>query len=533
MKYVLYGLPCAGKTTLLSGLSLPVIHGSIELNKMASGKFSGLSAVEKNKLRIRYANNLSERTDELISDGHYSFFDDVVFTEADGELYDVFLYLYCKPEIIRERLRLSPKNNHFANLSTEHIKKWQAFEIESLRTECHNRCKDFCVISDISSAELQEFIGRIKDGFGSYRLAESITKKIQQIYPMPCELHICDGDKTIIEQDSFKVCTNGYITHVFDENFYTDYQSLQFSKEVYKLNYDIDKLKIIQLNDMIYSRIIDKNYLVLSSGISVLWKMLAERFKLKNVIADTLISADTKYFVVKLLQEKGYTVTAYGDSMNDLYMLKQADMGFLYIGSCLSRSLKDADILDIKLLYNKSPYILADMNENIADDISICKSNSGINGSRLAAAHMRLGRMLGEAIRKFIPNTDTGVIVLDRGGRFFGDGLYTSFGGTFYSYNPKKDELPEIRHNTVVIVDSVINTGKSVLSIIDNLKQFTPETEIFIATNVIQKKALDYLKKYKIFAVRTSANFFIGNRQAKQNNGKGPDTADRLFNYIN
>lgn len=102
MKYALYGLPCAGKTTLLSGLSISVISGSIELNKMAFGNFSGLSDVEKKELRVRYTNKLSERTDEFISDGHYSFLDDVVFTEADGELYDIFLYLYCKPEIIRE-----------------------------------------------------------------------------------------------------------------------------------------------------------------------------------------------------------------------------------------------------------------------------------------------------------------------------------------------------------------------------------------------------------------------------------------------
>ncbi|MBD5143108.1 MAG: hypothetical protein HDT22_05795 [Ruminococcus sp.] len=531
MKYVLYGLPCAGKTTLLSELSIPVIHGSMELNKMASGRFLELSNAERNELRVRYAKNLWGRNDKFISDGHYSFLDDVVFTEADGKLYDVFLYLYCEPEIISKRFKLSCKNSQFANLSTKHIHKWQTFEIESLRAECHKRCKDFYVISDISSIELQVLIDRIENGFGSYRLAKNITEKIQQIYPMPCELHICDGDKTIIEQDSFSVCTDDYVTHIFDGNFYTDYQSLQFSREVYALDYNTDKLSTIQLNDMIYSRIAHKNYFVLSSGIDHLWKMLAEQFELKNVIADTLISADTKYFVVKLLQEKGYTVTAYGDSKNDFYMLKHADTGYLYIGAYLSRSLRDTDTSGIKLLYDKSPYILADVDENTADDISICKSDSGINGSRLADTHIRLGRMLGETIHRFVPNTDTAVIVLDRGGRFFGDGLYTSFGGIFYSYDSKRDKLPKIHHNIAVIVDSVINTGKSILNMIDKLKQFAPEIEIFIATNVIQEKALDHLKEYKIFAVRTSANSFVGSRQAKQN-GKGPDTADRLFNYI-
>ena len=127
---------------------------------------------------------------------------------------------------------------------------------------------------------------------------------------------------------------------------------------------------------------------------------------------------------------------------------------------------------------------------------------------------------------------DTAVIVLERGGRFFGDGLYIGFDGVFYSYNPKKDKFPDIRHKTAVIVDSVINTGKSVMNTIVNLKHSNPETEIFIATNVIQEKAMEYLKEYKVFAVRISSNSFIGNRQAKQHHGKSPDTADRLFNYI-
>ena len=294
MKYALYGLPCAGKTTLLDGLSIAVIHGSTELNRMASGRFSELSDSEKNELRIRYAKQLSERTDSFISDGHYSFPDDVVFTEADAELYDVFIYLYCKPEVICKRLNASPKNSRFANLSAEKICKWQSFELESLRSECHKRNKDFYVVSDISPSKLKTFIDSIEEGYSSFALAESIVEKIRQIYPMPCELHICDGDKTIIKQDSFRLCTDGYITHVFDENFYTGYQSLQFSKETYTLDYNTDNLKTIQLNSMIYSRIADKRYIMLSSGIDSLWKKLAEQFELKNVIADTLISADTK-----------------------------------------------------------------------------------------------------------------------------------------------------------------------------------------------------------------------------------------------
>ena len=379
---------------------------------------------------------------------------------------------------------------------------------------------------------MQVFIDKIEDGFSSFTLAEDIVERIMYSYPQPCELNICDGDKTIVKQDLFRICTDGYVIHAFDGNFYTGYQAFQFKKEISNLRYDTEKLHTITINDMVYNRIAEKNYVILSSGIRQLWEQLTEHFGLENVIVNTLISADTKFFVIKLLQEKGYIITAYGDGMNDFYMLKQANFGYLYIGKYLNRSLRDADISGIRMLYNKAPYFLADTNDYVDEDIRICKSNSGINGARLAAAHIRLGRMLGEVMHSFIPNVDTAVIVIERGGRFFGDGVYTGFGGIFYSFNPKKDSLPDIRHSVAVIVDSVINTGKSVLNIIDKLKQINPNMEVFIAANVIQEKAVELLSDYKIFAVRSSANFFVGSRQTEQKNGKGPDTADRLFNYI-
>ena len=468
----------------------------------------------------------------IISDGHYSFLDDVVFTEADANLYDVFIYLYCEPEMIRERLSRSSKNTRFAGLSAERIRKWQASEIEGLRNECHKRNKDFYVVRDISADELQDFIEKIEDGFSSYGLAEKITDHIRKIYPEPCTIHICDGDKTLIRQDSFRLCTNGYTVRSFYGNFYTGFQSLSFTREVQELSYDFEKLDSVESNDMIMSRITGKNYIILSSGIKEIWEQLSAKLGLKNIIADTMVSADTKYYVVKLLQESGYRITAYGDGKNDLYMLKKADESYLYIGKYLSRSLKYADTSGIRLLYDKSPYILSEERDDISEDIAVCKSSSGISGSRLAAAHIRLGQLLGETIKALVPDDNAAVLVLERGGRFFGDGLYAGFGGTFYSYDPKKYDLPPISQGVVMIADSVINTGKSVLDIIGRLRAQKPDTEIFIAANVIQQDAVRLLSGCKIFAVRTSANSFVGSRQQEQKDGRGPDTADRLFNYI-
>lgn len=532
MKFVLYGLPCAGKTTLLNGINIPVIHGSTELNKLSGGQFSNLSEEDKNKIRIKYAENLFKRNDNFISDGHYSFENDIVFTEADGELYDVFIYLFCKPDIIMERLKHSSKNSQYSRLSANHILKWQNFEIEGLRKECHKRNKDFYVVNDISSFEFQRFIDKLLDGFSSYRLAENVIEQIKKIYPAPCSINICDGDKTIIIDDSFRICTDDYVTLAYDGNFYTGWQSLKFTAEVQELTYRLEMLNNIRLNKMIYSRIANQNYIILSSGIKLIWDKLSEKLDIENIIADTLISADTKYFVVKLLRKQGYDVTAYGDGKNDLYMLREASKGYLFIGEHISRSLENTDLSGIELIYSKEPYILNGIRNDLSEEIAICKSSSGINGAKLAASHFRLGQLLGEHIKRFVPNRNAAVLILERGGRFFGDGLYTNFGGIFYSFNPKTDSLPKINESIVLIVDSVINTGKSMISLAERILSNNPKTEIFIVTNVIQCNALKILSDYKIFAVRVSDNSYIGKKQSLQIGGEGPDTADRLFNYI-
>lgn len=470
----------------------------------------------------------------IVSDGHYSFLDKVVFTEQDSDVYDVFIYLYCNAEILKKRYDISAKNEKYRDLSVARIESWQKFEIENLRKECHNRNKDFYVIKsdEITADELSAFIHHINNGYSSFELAKNLVSEIIQKYPEPCHIHLIDGDKTAIVEDSFRVCSN-YNTKIFNVDFYTGYQSYCFDKETEDLQYDYSKLSSITINNDIWNKVKYENYIILSAGITTLWDKLSYLFGFTNVYANPLISADTKYYVTKLLRAKGYTISAYGDSKNDLYMLKEADSGYLYIGKRISRSLYNSDLNGLNFIYDKSTVIISDIDDTIKADVEITKSNSGINGSQLAAAHIRLGGRLGKEIKTIIPTQSTAVIVMERGGRFFGDGLYSAFGGVFYPYNPSKDKIPDVsEHEFVIIVDSVINTGSSIMKAIESIKDGNSRIEIIIATSVIQRNTLDKLKQYKIFAVRVSDNYFIGTKQAVQTGNTGPDTAERLFNYI-
>lgn len=102
LKIALYGMPCAGKSTLMDRITdAKVISGSQELRHICGGSFSELSEEEKHQVRIKYTEYINALNDEVIvSDGHYSFMETVAFTEADGDLYDIFIYLYCSPETI-------------------------------------------------------------------------------------------------------------------------------------------------------------------------------------------------------------------------------------------------------------------------------------------------------------------------------------------------------------------------------------------------------------------------------------------------
>lgn len=428
---------------------------------------------------------------------------------------------------------MSEKNAKFAGESIESLRQWQEFEINNLREECHRRNKDFYVVSDNEEEQNKffDFLSLLREGFSSYDLAIDICNQIMEQFNKQDILYMVDGDKTIIIQDSYRFCCNGK-TKIFDGDFYTGYQSFLFEKELQTASIDKSKIAEITINNEVYDIVASNNYVVLSSGIKDLWSDIANAKNLGTIFASPYISADVKYYVVKQLREHGYTIFAYGDSKIDLYMLREADKGFLYIGKRISRSLKNESLSGLVPIYDHSLVILADEDEEVQADIAICKSNSGISGSRLAAAHVRLGEKIGRHIATVFPEKNTSILVLERGGRFFGDGVYMGAGGIFYSMNPKQDDAPVINTERVVIVDSVINTGKSIMRIIDELKNHNPGIDVIIAANVIQNEAVELFKDYLVFATRLSKNSFVGVNQSKQTGKTGPDTADRLFNLI-
>lgn len=161
-------------------------------------------------------------------------------------------------------------------------------------------------------------------------------------------------------------------------------------------------------------------------------------------------------------------------------------------------------------------------NHRINELIGITKSNSGVSGPELAKAHMELGSYLAEKMC-FLEPAETTVVAIMRGGLFFAQGIYFRLGCQFQLYYPNYEKFERPKTKNVILVDSVINTGKTIKRIL--------EPDMLVACNVINADSVSDFDK-QLYVVRVSNNSYVGANVKKQNGNVGPDTTMRLFNQI-
>lgn len=168
----------------------------------------------------------------------------------------------------------------------------------------------------------------------------------------------------------------------------------------------------------------------------------------------------------------------------------------------------------------------------IREGINICKSDSGITGTELRKIHEFFGETIADTYKQHF-SSESVVITLLRAGLPMAYGFANKLDCTFLLYDDKNDlnffeknkEL--LQNKDVIFIDAVINSGNGLLNAIELSN--IPKNRIKIVTNVLCDKAIETFKDYELFTVRVSQNSFKGQKVAKQSNGVGPDTGDRLF----
>lgn len=179
--------------------------------------------------------------------------------------------------------------------------------------------------------------------------------------------------------------------------------------------------------------------------------------------------------------------------------------------------------------------------ENGSDNLSVliakCKSSSMTVGKELRHTHYELGRLISAKITKDAINKEFAILVMMRAGLFYANGIADQIEDLGYPAslillddNKIGDaDLEFIQGKEILIVDAVINTGRSVFRLIDQLPD---NNSLKIATTVIPNNSLQLFEKTDLYTVRTSDNQYKGAKVKYVSNGKGPDTGDRLFNTM-
>lgn len=257
-----------------------------------------------------------------------------------------FVYLKSNETDIHKRIQDSEKNRRFASLSAEELHEWQCFEINKLREKCFYAKKDFIIIDDDlknAVAYLSAYANNTR--FNSIEIARHIVDSI--VLSESKKIALIDCDRTTTAEDTtipFFELNGGNLTAlktIFADDSYSHYQLWKQAK-LYKDFSKYPNTADFHLNSIVCDKISSlkkQGYIVygLTSGVFEIWKQINEKYQIfESIIGNDLsdsriiISDFVKGFVSKLLKQKGYSVVSIGDSMCDIFMLEEADKGYIY-----------------------------------------------------------------------------------------------------------------------------------------------------------------------------------------------------------
>lgn len=179
-----------------------------------------------------------------------------------------------------------------------------------------------------------------------------------------------------------------------------------------------------------------------------------------------------------------------------------------------------------------------------------------VAGPSLRAAHHEVGRYLSieylanafgveeypiphvqghtTAGHRLLGEESTAIIALMRGGEPMALGVSEVFARAMFLHAKQPEDIHEnslAGKKTVILVDSVVNSGKSIEGFVRHLQALDATIRIVVIAGVVQKEALANVMKplgktadLSLVALRLSENKYVGQG--------GTDTGNRLFNTM-
>ncbi|KAI4112382.1 MAG: hypothetical protein LQ345_006463 [Seirophora villosa] len=298
--------------------------------------------------------------------------------------------------------------------------------------------------------------------------------------------------------------------------------------------------------------------------------------------------------VSRLREHHQMYVWAFGDSPLDLDMFKVADQAIVVVGDEQMRSksmeselttamddglqarqvllprtgsprldiakipvveLTDEDFLE-SVLRRRSPGVLIAGDRTSAKLLMTPTRNAELAGPALRTAHRQIGWYLATefladvvGLEKYVMphvlgHTITGyrlaherqtlIIALMRGGDPMAIGVNDAFPAASLAHAKHPDEIkPQNleKSRTIILVDSVINTGKSVVEFVRRIREQYASVPIVVVANVVQDQSVLHGEFAQILEQDTKTNLVALRLSTTKFTGSGmTDTGNRLFN---
>ena len=655
----LYGVPGSGKTFLLDQLEQQVgqthfafYEGSKMIDTLIPGGLDAFKKMEeKEKTHWRQCaidtigKNCADSGKAAVVTGHFMFWSQEqkvglpVYTRNDLEVFTHILYLDTPVEVIAQQC-LDDTEKIRTPTSASHLRKWQQEEKTQLRHLCRHHGILFMLIAPCATLvkELSILLHDFKYHNEQYNLSQAKNKLDDAVIACQGQLEIMlvmDADRTLATEDTgvlfwerisnsrplnyepstLKTLFGGSLGHS-----YTAFRQAVLLYEETSNDHDFDVLcqdvaSAVVMHPEIVSLlqlVVEQKHIgavVITCGLRSVWEKVLERENLSGKvkvvgggrIADGfVVTAAVKAALVSRLREAyNLYVWAFGDSPQDLKMLRKADRGIIVVGEeqARSKTMDEAlisainndglrihqamlpskasprlDITKVPIIEITKPefvesllrgrythgglQIICGTDTKAAKLLATPMRDAAVAGPNLREAHRCVGWYLGV---EFLPDVvgleqcpirhvlgrqtrgyrlfhekQTTIVALMRGGEPMAYGVSDAFPLAMFVHARDADDI-KLHHLegqlTVILVDSVVNTGKSVVETVRQVRKLHATIRIVIVAGVVQaqcvsegslNQALARHAKLHLIALRLSETKFTGSGTT--------DTGNRLFN---
>ncbi|EFE30654.1 uncharacterized protein ARB_02576 [Trichophyton benhamiae CBS 112371] len=566
----LYGVSGSGKTTLLNQLRRTLkddflfYEGSQVIDEVTPGGLAQFKAWSRERqMTSRKAAIDSIRMTCIqsgkaaIVSGHFSFFEEnegkvgpPVITRDDLDTYTHILYLNVPTEVLFER-RAFDSTRDRPYISTEEL------HINSFNLERAKACLDI-IIGD----------------------------------KPPLMMLVLDADKTLSEKDTGALfwekvgsskAKGASLEDIFSSKLGYSYAAFCQAAMLYEESGDDQEFdrscSEVAAGVSMYPefvcllhRVAEQEHVqavVITCGIKRVWEMVLEKERLSGIVKIIGSGRITEGPVIT-------GIWAFGDSPLDLEMLKLADRGIVVVGPEATRivlppttpmpldfkrlpslDITGADFMDFVPFPSPPSIQLTHATEkNAAKLLMTQMQNANVAGPNLCEAHMSVGKylaieFLSEAIgvdeysiphvlghetngHQLYHESQTLIVAVMRAGEPMARGVWESFPKASFPHVKSPEDIKPHHVQgkvTIIIVDSVINSGKTVAEFLGRIQILHSTVRIVVVAGVFQAECISrraltqklrYGAKVTVVALRVSQNKYTGRGST--------DTGNRLFN---